>query len=93
MIKIKSLVDRITEIAKEKNATPAQIAIAWLLAQGEDIIPIPGTKRIDRLGENIKALDIKLSKDDLQKINCNAAPVGSAAGTRYPAPMMNTVSK
>jgi aryl-alcohol dehydrogenase-like predicted oxidoreductase len=90
--KNKKLVDKISEIAKEKNATPAQIAIAWLLAQGEDIIPIPGTKRTDRLEENIKALDISLSKVDLKKIN-DAAPVGSAAGTRYPAPLMNTVNK
>jgi aryl-alcohol dehydrogenase-like predicted oxidoreductase len=90
--KNKKLVDKISEIAKEKNATPAQIAIAWLLAQGEDIIPIPGTKRIDRLEENIKAIDIKLSKEDLQKIN-DAAPVGAAAGTRYPAPLMSTVNK
>jgi aryl-alcohol dehydrogenase-like predicted oxidoreductase len=90
--KNKKLVDKITEIAKEKDATNSQIAIAWLLAQGEDIIPIPGTKRIDRLEENIKALDISLSKDDLQKIN-DAAPIGSAAGTRYPAPLMNTVNK
>jgi len=90
--KNKKLVDKISEIAKEKNATLAQIAIAWVLAQGEDIIPIPGTKRTDRLEENIKALDIKLSKEDLQKIN-DAAPVGSAAGTRYPAPLMNTVNK
>ena len=90
--KNKKLVDKITEIAKEKDATNSQIAIAWLLAQGEDIIPIPGTKRIDRLEENIKALDINLSKDDLQKIN-DAAPVGSAAGTRYPEFLMNTVNK
>jgi len=90
--KNKKLVDKISEIAKEENATPAQVAIAWLLAQGEDIIPIPGTKRTDRLEENIKAIDIKLSKEDLQKIN-EAAPVGSTAGTRYPTPMMNTVNK
>lgn len=90
--KNKKLVDKISEIAKDKNATTAQISIAWLLAQGEDIIPIPGTKRIDRLEENIKALDISLSKGDLQKIN-DAAPVGAAAGTRYPAPQMNTVNK
>ena len=90
--KNKKLVDKISEIAKEKKATLAQIAIAWVLEQGEDIIPIPGTKRTDRLEENIKALDIKLSKEDLQKIN-NAAPVGAAAGTRYPAPLMNTVNK
>lgn len=90
--KNKILVDKISEIAKEKNATNSQIAIAWLLAQGEDIIPIPGTKRIDRLEENTKAVDINLSKDDLKRIN-GAAPVGAAAGTRYPAPLMNTVNK
>jgi len=90
--KNKLLVDKISEIAKEKDATPAQIAIAWLLAQGKDIIPIPGTKRIERLEENIKAVDIELSKDDLKKIN-DVAPVGAAAGTRYPAAAMNTVNK
>ncbi|MEJ2196611.1 MAG: aldo/keto reductase [Ignavibacteriaceae bacterium] len=90
--KNKKLVDKISELAKEKNATPSQIAIAWLLAQGKDIIPIPGTKRIDRLEENIKALDISLSKDDLNKIN-ELVPVGAAAGTRYPAPIMHTVNK
>lgn len=90
--KNKKLVDRIIEIAKEKNATNSQIAIAWVLAQAEDIIPIPGTKRIDRLEENIKALNIKLSKEDLLRIN-EFAPVGSAAGTRYPAPLMKTVNK
>jgi len=90
--KNKKLVDKISELAKEKNATPSQIAIAWLLAQGKDIIPIPGTKRIDRLEENIKALDISLSKDDLNKIN-EVVPVGAAAGTRYPAPIMHTVNK
>jgi aryl-alcohol dehydrogenase-like predicted oxidoreductase len=90
--KNKKLVDKVAEIAKEKNATNSQIAIAWLLAQGEDIIPIPGTKRIDRLEENIKAIDIKLSIEDLNRIN-EFAPVGAAAGTRYPAPLMNTVNK
>ena len=90
--KNKKLVDKISELAKEKNATPSQIAIAWLLAQGKDIIPIPGTKRIDRLEENINALDISLSKDDLNKIN-EVVPVGAAAGTRYPAPIMHTVNK
>ncbi len=90
--KNKILVDKISAIAKEKNVTPAQIALAWLLAQGEEIIPIPGTKRIDRLEENINAIDIKLSKEDLQKI-IEAAPIGAAAGTRYPEQIMNTVNK
>lgn len=90
--KNKKLVDKLTEIAKEKNASTAQLVIAWLLAQGKDIIPIPGTKRIERLEENIKAIDIELSKEDLKRID-EAAPVGAAAGTRYPEFLMNTVSK
>ena len=90
--KNKRLVDKISEIAKEKNAAPAQLAIAWLLAQGEDIIPIPGTKRIERLEENIKAIDIELSEKDLKRID-EAVPPGAAAGTRYPEFLMNTVNK
>ena len=90
--KNKKLVDKISGIAKEKKATPAQIALAWLLAQGEEVIPIPGTKRIDRLEENLKSLDIELSKEDLKKIE-EAAPIGSAAGTRYPEAVMGTVNK
>jgi aryl-alcohol dehydrogenase-like predicted oxidoreductase len=90
--KNKMLVDKISLIAKEKNVTPAQIALAWLLAQGEEIIPIPGTKRIDRLEENVKATDVKLSNEDLEKIN-KAAPVGAAAGARYPEQLMNTLNK
>ena len=90
--KNKKLVDKITEIAKEKNASTAQLAIAWLLAQGKDIIPIPGTKRIERLEENIKAIDIDLTKEDLKRID-KVAPVGAAAGTRYPEFLMNTVNK
>jgi aryl-alcohol dehydrogenase-like predicted oxidoreductase len=90
--KNKKLVDKITEIAKEKNASTAQLAIAWLLAQSKDIIPIPGTKRIERLEENIKAIDIDLTKEDLKRID-EAAPVGAAAGTRYPEFLMNTVNK
>lgn len=85
------LVDKITEIAREKSCTPAQLAIAWLLAQGEDIIPIPGTKRRERLKENLKAIDIQLSQQDLKRIE-EAAPLGAAAGTRYPEAIMNTVN-
>ena len=90
--KNKKLVDKITEIAEEKNASTAQLAIAWLLAQGKDIIPIPGTKRIERLEENIKAIDIDLTKEDLKRID-KVTPVGAAAGTRYPEFLMNTVNK
>ena len=86
------LVSRIKEIAEIKSCTPAQLALAWLLAQGEDVIPIPGTKRRERLKENLGALDIKLSVDDLRRI-AEAAPIGVAAGTRYPEGAMHTVNR
>jgi aryl-alcohol dehydrogenase-like predicted oxidoreductase len=81
------LVLSIEAIAAEKDCTPAQLVLAWLLAQGDDIIPIPGTKRIDRLDENVGAVDVVLSEEDLTRIS-DAVPPGSAAGTRYPEPMM-----
>ena len=86
------LVERVKEIASEKGCTPAQLALAWLLAQGEDIVPIPGTKRIARLEENLGALDVQLSVADLQRIN-EVAPLGVAAGTRYPEAMMNLLNR
>jgi aryl-alcohol dehydrogenase-like predicted oxidoreductase len=86
------LVEKIKEIAREKNCTAAQVALAWLVAQGEDIIPIPGTKRRERLEENLRALEIELSKDDLLLIG-EAAPPGFAAGTRYPEAAMHTVNR
>jgi aryl-alcohol dehydrogenase-like predicted oxidoreductase len=86
------LVDKVKEIAKEKACTPAQLALAWLLAQGEDVIPIPGTKRRERLEENLQAVEIELSDDELQRIE-EAAPLGVAAGTRYPEAMMHTVNR
>jgi aryl-alcohol dehydrogenase-like predicted oxidoreductase len=76
------LVNRVREIATEKGCTPGQLAIAWLLAQGDDIVPIPGTKRIKYLEENLGALDVQLSADDLARIAA-AAPHGAAAGDRY----------
>ena len=76
------LVDRLTEVAKEKGSTPAQLALAWLLAQGEDIVPIPGTKRRKYLEENVSATDLRLSSSDLARIEA-AVPKGSAAGERY----------
>ena len=84
------LVRRIEEIAREKGATPSQLALAWLLAQGEDILPIPGTKRRSYLEENVEALSIRLSKDDLARIN-EAMPPGAAAGSRYPEAQMKGV--
>jgi aryl-alcohol dehydrogenase-like predicted oxidoreductase len=84
------LVRRIEEIAREKGATPSQLALAWLLAQGEDIFPIPGTKRRSYLEENVEALSISLTKDDLARIN-EAMPPGAAAGSRYPEAQMKGV--
>jgi aryl-alcohol dehydrogenase-like predicted oxidoreductase len=85
------LVRRIEEIAREKGATPSQLALAWLLAQGEDILPIPGTKHRSYLEENVEALSISLSKDDLARIN-EAMPLGAAAGLRYPEAQMKGVN-
>lgn len=86
------LVEKIREIAAEKNYTPAQLALAWLLAQGEDIVPIPGTKRRERLEENVQAVEIELNDDDLRRID-DVAPLGAAAGTRYPEAFMQTVNR
>ena len=80
----------IETMAKEKNCQPGQIALAWLLAQGEDIVAIPGTKQAARIDENLGALNVKLSKDDLHALS-NAFPPGAAAGTRYPAGGMKGV--
>src|SRR4051794_37909858 len=77
------LVERVREIAAEKDAAPGQLALAWVLHQGQDIVPIPGTKRRSYLEENVAAADIELSDDDLRRID-EAAPVGAAAGERYP---------
>jgi aryl-alcohol dehydrogenase-like predicted oxidoreductase len=77
------LVDRVKEIAAEKGVTGAQLALAWLLHRGEDIVPIPGTKRIKYLEQNVAAGDIELTGEDLVRID-EAAPVGAAAGDRYP---------
>ncbi|NMF62308.1 aldo/keto reductase [Brasilonema octagenarum] len=86
------LVEKIKEIATEKKCTPAQLALAWLLAQGEDIVPIPGTKRRERLEENLQAINIELNDDDLRRIE-EVAPMGAAAGTRYPDAFMHTVNR
>jgi len=84
------LVERVREIAEEKNATPAQLALAWVLAQGEDIVPIPGTKRRERLEENVAALDVELTDADLERIEA-AFPKGATAGDRYPD--MSTINR
>jgi len=77
------LVDRVREIAAEKEATPGQLALAWVMAQGDDVVPIPGTKRRAYLEENVGAVDVELTDDDLRRID-EVAPVGAAAGERYP---------
>jgi aryl-alcohol dehydrogenase-like predicted oxidoreductase len=76
------LADRVREIAAEKGATPGQLALAWLLHQGDDIVPIPGTKRRKYLEENAAAVDVVLTAEDLKRIE-EAVPRGSAAGERY----------
>ena len=84
------LVQRIEPIAKEKNCTPGQLALAWLLAQGQDIVPIPGTKRKERLEENVQAASMRLDARDVERI-AGAIPSGAAAGTRYPEAQMKGV--
>src|SRR5215470_14087651 len=84
------LVHRIEAVAQRKGCTPGQLALAWLLAQGPDIIPIPGTKRKERLVENLGALAVELSVADITEISA-AIPSGSAAGTRYPEGQMKSV--
>jgi aryl-alcohol dehydrogenase-like predicted oxidoreductase len=84
------IVKRLEEISVEKKCTPAQLVLAWLLAQGKDIVPIPGTKRKQRVDENLAALDVKLSPQDVKRIS-EIAPAGAGAGSRYPAEAMKRV--
>jgi aryl-alcohol dehydrogenase-like predicted oxidoreductase len=86
------LVARVEALAKEKKCTPGQLALAWLLAQGEDVIPIPGTKQRKYLEENAGALDVTLTREDLRRID-EVAPHGVAAGQRYPEHMMALVNR
>ncbi len=85
------LVRRVEQIAAEKSCTPAQLALAWVLAQGQDIVPIPGTKRRNYLEENVGALNVTLTKEDLRRID-EVLPAGAAVGQRYPEEMMKVVS-
>jgi aryl-alcohol dehydrogenase-like predicted oxidoreductase len=85
-----SLVKKLEAIAREKHCTTPQLALAWMLAQGKDIVPIPGTKRRERVDENLAALSLKLTNEDLKRIS-EAAPPGAGAGTRYPADGMKRV--
>ncbi len=86
-----AVVDRVRELAAAKGVSPSQLALAWVLAQGDDIVPIPGTKRRTFLEENLAALDVELSADDLASID-QVAPKGVAAGDRYPAEHMARVN-
>ena len=87
-----NLVREIEEMARAKHCTAAQLALAWVLAQGEDIVPIPGTKQPKLLEENVGALGIKLTQADFDRIN-QILPPGAAAGTRYAAPQMEALNR
>jgi aryl-alcohol dehydrogenase-like predicted oxidoreductase len=86
------LVERIKTLATKKKCTAAQLALGWVLAQGEDIVPIPGTKRRKYLEENVAALNIELTPADLEEISA-ATPPGAAAGMRYPEAGMQSVNR
>jgi aryl-alcohol dehydrogenase-like predicted oxidoreductase len=86
------LVDEINAIAKDKRCTPSQLALAWVLAQGEDIVPIPGTKHRNYLEENVGALEVQLTEDDLDRID-RVLPLGVAAGDRYLPQGMRVVNR
>ena len=85
------LVKEVKAVAREKNCQPSQLALAWVLAQGDDIVPIPGTKRRKYLEENTAAADLKLSAQDMQRLS-DVFPSGAAAGMRYPQQMMHLVN-
>jgi aryl-alcohol dehydrogenase-like predicted oxidoreductase len=84
------LVKKVGEVARQRNCTPSQLALAWVLAQGEDIVPIPGTKRVKYLEENVVALDVTLSAEDLAQIE-KFLPKGAVAGQRYNEQMMRLI--
>ncbi|HSN57596.1 MAG TPA: aldo/keto reductase [Candidatus Sulfomarinibacteraceae bacterium] len=86
------IVDRVAEIARVRGVTPAQLALAWVMAQGDDIVPIPGTKRLTYLEQNVAAADLELTREDLARLD-EAAPPGVAAGTRYPEWAMQAVNR
>jgi aryl-alcohol dehydrogenase-like predicted oxidoreductase len=86
----RELVQRVAAIARSKGCTPSQLALAWLLAQGQDIVPIPGTKTKQRLLENIGALNVNLTESERASIS-EAVPPGAVKGSRYPAGQMASV--
>jgi aryl-alcohol dehydrogenase-like predicted oxidoreductase len=86
-----AIADRLREVAKEKGCMPAQLALAWILHRHENVIPIPGTSSMSRLEENIRAGDLKLNEQDLNRIE-DALPKGSVMGERYAPAMMKIVN-
>ena len=86
------LVTELEALAKEKGTTPAQLALGWLLTRGQHVVPIPGSRRIERLEENAAAAGITLTETELHRLEL-IAPVGAAAGTRYPEPMMAALNR
>jgi len=85
-----ALVERLDAIAERVGCTPGQLALAWVLAQGDDVVPIPGTKRVERLEENAAAADVALADDDLRELDDAFAP-GVAAGGRYAEAQLRSV--
>ena len=92
LLKNLELVEEIKTLAADKGCTPSQLAIAWVLAQGEDIITIPGTKRVKYLEENIASEMVQLTADDLERIE-DIMPAGIVSGTRYPETFMNMLNR
>jgi aryl-alcohol dehydrogenase-like predicted oxidoreductase len=86
------LVNHLRDLAKLKGVSASQLALAWVLAQGDDLVPIPGTKRVKYLDENVGALDVALNADELRHLD-ELLPLGAAAGNRYPEAMMATVNR
>jgi aryl-alcohol dehydrogenase-like predicted oxidoreductase len=84
------VLDEVNALAERKGVTPTQLALAWVLAQGSDVVPIPGTKRRRYLEENVGAVDVTLSAEELDTIE-KVAPAGVATGERYPAAAMKTL--
>ncbi|MDJ0367014.1 aldo/keto reductase [Hymenobacter sp. H14-R3] len=86
------LVNHLRDLAQSKHVTASQLALAWVLAQGNDLAPIPGTKRVKYLEENVGALEVQLTEDELRHLD-ELLPLGAAAGTRYPEAMMGMVGR
>jgi aryl-alcohol dehydrogenase-like predicted oxidoreductase len=86
------LAETVEQVAREKGCTPAQVALAWVLSRGEDIVPIPGTKRVRYLEENVKALDVRLEAGEVSRLEA-AFPQGAAAGERYHPSGMRVINR